>query len=269
MTSAPPPRPDVRDVLEDVARIGPFFVLQTPEPDTSNTSNISNGPDAPGGSDISDGWVPFGRLHADPGPLADRIAQVRSTLGSDDRVAASITFQGLVARLVAAPLAAVVLHGVLPDPRGMARRPDGDDPWAPGLPDARGTPSPDPADDPAGASALVADELLDGLVSPLVEAVRALVPVSGHVLWGNVASSLSGAGRVLDPARPCARPGLLGLLDGLVARAPLAGTGRLLRLEENRPDTEWGFRRRSCCLYYRIPGGGLCGDCVLASPRHR
>jgi len=22
--------------------------------------------------------------------------------------------------------------------------------------------------------------------------------------------------------------------------------------------------RASCCLFYRIPGGGLCGDCVLA-----
>ncbi|MGW5694872.1 (2Fe-2S)-binding protein, partial [Streptomyces asiaticus] len=24
-----------------------------------------------------------------------------------------------------------------------------------------------------------------------------------------------------------------------------------------------GYRRRTCCLYYRVPGGGLCGDCVL------
>ncbi|MGH3410268.1 MAG: (2Fe-2S)-binding protein [Streptosporangiaceae bacterium] len=27
-----------------------------------------------------------------------------------------------------------------------------------------------------------------------------------------------------------------------------------------------GFRRHSCCLYYRLPGGGLCGDCALAAP---
>ncbi|MGW4250864.1 (2Fe-2S)-binding protein, partial [Streptomyces californicus] len=25
------------------------------------------------------------------------------------------------------------------------------------------------------------------------------------------------------------------------------------------------FRRRSCCLYWRCPGGGLCGDCVFDS----
>lgn len=237
-------RADLDAALGDVARVGPFFVLDTP------------------GDGERDAWVPFRHLQADPGPLGDRIAQVRATLGSDDRVAASIAFQGLVARLVAAPLAAVVLHGVLPDPAGLSRRPDGEDPWAPGLPDVAGVRSPDPARDPEGAAALVADELLDGLVTPLVGAVRSLVGVSAHVLWGNVASALSGAGRVLDPARPRSRPALLGLLGGLLAREPLAGTGRLLRLDD-RPDTEWGFRRRSCCLYYRVPGGGTCGDCVL------
>jgi iron complex transport system ATP-binding protein len=25
------------------------------------------------------------------------------------------------------------------------------------------------------------------------------------------------------------------------------------------------YRRTSCCLYYRAPRGGLCGDCVLTS----
>jgi ferric iron reductase protein FhuF len=23
------------------------------------------------------------------------------------------------------------------------------------------------------------------------------------------------------------------------------------------------FRRTTCCLYYRLPDGGLCGDCAL------
>ncbi|MFI1618174.1 (2Fe-2S)-binding protein [Streptomyces lydicus] len=27
------------------------------------------------------------------------------------------------------------------------------------------------------------------------------------------------------------------------------------------------FARRSCCLYYRVPGGGLCADCVLRRAR--
>ncbi|PQM44543.1 Glutamate--cysteine ligase EgtA [Mycobacterium talmoniae] len=27
--------------------------------------------------------------------------------------------------------------------------------------------------------------------------------------------------------------------------------------------TDTDYRRLSCCLYYRTPGGGLCGDCAL------
>jgi ferric iron reductase protein FhuF len=42
---------------------------------------------------------------------------------------------------------------------------------------------------------------------------------------------------------------------GLLSTAPMSGTGSL--------SVGWGFRRRSCCLYYRVPGGGICGDCVL------
>jgi hypothetical protein len=28
------------------------------------------------------------------------------------------------------------------------------------------------------------------------------------------------------------------------------------------------FRRNSCCLYYRVPGGSLCGDCSLRDSEH-
>jgi ferric iron reductase protein FhuF len=44
--------------------------------------------------------------------------------------------------------------------------------------------------------------------------------------------------------------------EELLARESLRGHGRY-----ERPDR---FVRASCCLFYRIPGGGLCGDCVLA-----
>ena len=35
-----------------------------------------------------------------------------------------------------------------------------------------------------------------------------------------------------------------------------------------RPDTSF-FVRRSCCLYYRLPAGGKCGDCALIDPETR
>ncbi|RZT87746.1 FhuF-like iron-sulfur protein [Pseudonocardia sediminis] len=246
-TTAPSGRApvDVTAALDDVAAVGPFFAL----------------PVLDGG-----GAEPFARLHADPRPLSDRIARVRQSLGSDERVAASIGFQGLVARLVSAPLAAVVLHAVLPDLAGLSRRPGGDDPWAPGLTGAGGASTPDPAEDPGGAAAVLGAELVDAQLAPLVEAVRGLVAVSGHVLWGNVASALAGSARVLDSARPGSRPALLGVLGALLEHPSLSGTGRLLVLEPGVADTEWGFRRRSCCLYYRVPGGGKCGDCVLNRP---
>ena len=48
---------DVTAALADAATIGPFFELR---PVTEAV-----------------GWVPFARLHADPGPLSDRIETVR------------------------------------------------------------------------------------------------------------------------------------------------------------------------------------------------
>ncbi|MFD2121439.1 (2Fe-2S)-binding protein [Streptomyces cirratus] len=100
-----------------------------------------------------------------------------------------------------------------------------------------------------------------------------------------------------DPARPPRRPGrgaaraVRGIAPGTareqrlgpgrrVARADRPGTGGAggtpgrLPARRRRPPRRTGtfihedglgvaFTRRSCCLYYRVPGGGLCGDCVL------
>ncbi|MEY7980314.1 (2Fe-2S)-binding protein, partial [Streptomyces pilosus] len=43
----------------------------------------------------------------------------------------------------------------------------------------------------------------------------------------------------------------------LLTDPSLAGAGTL---------TGTAFRRRSCCLYYRVPGGGVCGDCCFVRP---
>jgi ferric iron reductase protein FhuF len=80
-----------------------------------------------------------------------------------------------------------------------------------------------------------------------------------------VASTLAGAKRMLSVDRPAAAGRATELAERLLAVDPLAGTGRLLRPVP--PDRHWSFRRRSCCLYYRVPGGGLCGDCVLLDRR--
>ncbi len=227
--------PDVRAVLADVAGLGPFFAVGTDPAEAADPA-----------------WRPLRDLWADPRPLRDRIAHVRRVLGSDDRVAASIAFQGLAAPVVSAPLAAVVLHGVLPDltPDRLRWRPSAGGPWPLwcGDPGSR---------DPADLAAQVGENL-----APLVAAVRAQVPISERLLWGNVASSVAAGKRLIGVERPAAATRAAEVVAQLLERGRLAGTGE--RRPPEPPDHGWTFRRRSCCLYYRVPGGGLCGDCVLA-----
>jgi hypothetical protein len=243
---------DVRALLADVAGIGPFFAVDT-------------GRVPPG-----EGWVPV-RALADPGdPLADRIAVVGTALGTDGRVAASIAFQGFAAQVVAPLVAAVAVHGVLwetsparPADRVAAFsatlhwRPGGAGPWLWWPGDAgRVVPCPEPSG---------LRTLLIGVLAPVVGAVRARVPVAERVLWGNVASAVASARQLVAAGRHDAAPRAAEVARHLLATPPLAATATLRA--PDAPDVGWSFRRRSCCLFHRVPGGGLCGDCVLRGPR--
>jgi hypothetical protein len=240
---------DVRDVLRDVARLGPFFAVGT---------------DPTAGADPA--WHPLTHLYSDPLPLRDRIAHVRRVLASDDRVAASVTFQGLAARVLSAPFAAAVLHGVVPrlTAAELHFQVSAAAPWPLWCraPSAAATP------DAAAAAAALAELLVDEHLGPLVAAVRAQVPVSEQVLWGNAASSIASGKRLVVADRPAAAARAAEVAAGLLASGPLADRGELLAPQE--PDRVWSFRRHSCCLYYRARDGGLCGDCVLqVSPTGR
>lgn len=70
----------------------------------------------------------------------------------------------------------------------------------------------------------------------------------------NAGSSLVAAASVVMRALPDAGAALGPLVPALLGHEALRGSGEL---------TPRGFRRSGCCLYYRVPGGGLCGDCVL------
>jgi ferric iron reductase protein FhuF len=225
-----------------VAGIGPFFAVAT-------------GPAPVGG-----GWVPLSALQGAPtanDPLTARIAAVRVALGTDTRVAASTAFQGLAAQLVAPLFAAAVVTGALPAAAdGLAAalhwRPDG---VGPGL--WWGTPGRIVA---APGAAALCDVLL-GLLAPLVGAVRGRASVAERVLWGDAASAVASARRLVAADRPAAASRATDLARDLLTRAPLAATA-VLRAPEP-PDRGWTFRRRSCCLYYRVAGAGVCDDCVL------
>lgn len=233
---------DARAVLAEVAGLGPFFTITTDPAESADPT-----------------WRPVADLYSDPGPLRDRIAHVHRTLGSDERVAASIAFQGLAALLVSAPLAAAVLHGVLPrlpaDRLHWRAATSGPWPLWCDAPDATAVPG------ARDAAAGLAGALFDEHLTPLIAAVRAQVPISERLLWGSVASSVASGKRLVTTRRPAAAARATEVAATLLATGPLAGTGELL--PPTGPDAGWTFRRRSCCLYYRVPGGGLCGDCVL------
>jgi siderophore-iron reductase FhuF len=113
--------------------------------------------------------------------------------------------------------------------------------------------------------------VVDEHLRPLIDAVRAVVPVAAALLWGNVASGLAGALRaVASGATPHGDKGAVSAsrchAEGLalLGYGPLRGSGDLT----NRCG-RLSFVRRSCCLYYRLEGGGMCGDCALPHTRGR
>ncbi|WP_406465712.1 (2Fe-2S)-binding protein [Streptomyces sp. NBC_01622] len=171
----------------------------------------------------------------------------------EPRIAASVAQQALAARLWSAALGCAALYDRIPDldPRLLywdAGSAAPDDLW---LAEVR----PLPVD-------ALADVVLHGHLEPLTAALVAHHRMSAGLLWGNAASALAGAARELDRwARARGRTEVAtrarALTTELLAHPLLAGTGTL---------TGTAFRRRSCCLYYRVPGGGVCGDCCFTQP---
>ena len=236
-------------MLRDVDSLGGFFAVST-----GRAAGV--GPSWRPLTDLLGGGAP-----GPDGPLAGRIDEVAAGLGASRRVAASLLQNSVAARFVSVLLAAAVEHRVLPDlPHGRLhwRR------WSGGpmplwIDDPAGSPLGAP-EDPATADA-VTRALVDVHLGPLAAAVRSVVSVPERTLWGNAASQLHGAVRVLGTQRPAALAPATALVRSVLGRRPFAGLGELL--DEPSHPTGLGFRRRSCCLYYRVPGGGYCADCVL------
>ena len=219
---APPRRAgdaEVAGALDAAATVGPYFAVQARE---------------------GDDWIAL-----DAAGLATLTDTIGERLGTTERrVAASIMFQGLAARLVSPVLAGLDRGIVLDlDPAVTAVRSRPGEAMGVTCAHIGGWLAPEPD------VALVGDVLLEQQLRPLGEAVAADGPVAEGLLWGNVASSLVGALKVLGGGAVAAR-----VVAELLDHGPLAGTGEL------GPD---GFRRRSCCLFYRTPAGGYCGDCAL------
>ena len=198
------------------------------------------------GSDNSDaaGWHPVGQSYADG--FADLIdATVKRYRTAELRIGASLVHLGHAARLWSPVLACALGHGVLPDLTDLQRADDGAQLRLP-------EPVGQPVDSPS------AELLYRAVVQHHLEPLEAglSVKLAPGLLSGNIASALVGASTALLAARPDLRPRIVGVTDSLLGIGRLAGSGTITgpRLD---------FRRRSCCLFYRIPDGGKCGDCPL------
>jgi len=174
----------------------------------------------------------------------------------EPRAAASAVQFGVLARLVAPALGAAVLGWRLDmNPAGLWWR------------DETGGPVPLSVPAPSVGSVGPGEwdrRLLDDLIGPVTVATAALIPVSGRVLWGNVASAVNAAALQLATQRPDLAAAAWRAVARLFA-SPLLAT-------ERQPPGP-AFRRSSCCLFYRlVPGGGpaaLCANCVLRVSRAR
>ncbi|CAM5655373.1 hypothetical protein SAVIM338S_06633 [Streptomyces avidinii] len=221
------------NVLRRLGSVGPFFT-------------VACGEQPPG-----PGFRPLDELYGDR--LAPYVGEVGRRIGSGPgRVAASTAQFGIVSRLWSLALGCAALSGRVPDlgpDRLWWRLPEAGslELWLPA-----------PAERPGESLGEALADAVLGNVSVLDAALRERFGVSPRVLRGNAASGLVGALRVLADRVP--GEAAVSLTAGLLADGgPLGGTGTFI----HEPGLGVAFVRRSCCLYYKVPGGGLCGDCVL------
>lgn len=237
--------PDPEELAKSLTGIGGFFTWAA----------------SPGGD-----LVPLREALVAPA-LPRRFAAMREALASstgqdrgsvDERIAVSAVQVGLVSRMWSVALAAAALHGWVPDLSTEV------------LACGQGHRNPVPlatvapaggrrVNGPVEAAEAVADLVLGASVGDITAACADLGHTSRQVLVSNAASALVGAARVLSTHRPevaeVAGATVFALLDDARLRAGGGFVGRT-------------FTRRGCCLFYRLPGHGLCPDCVLVRPGH-
>lgn len=174
------------------------------------------------------------------GPLVDAVGAWLGT--RERRVAASMVVLGYAARLVGPTVALLVRDGILLDvaPARVRYAYHPDTGFRLSLPEPSGR---------RGTAADWGPAVLDGHLAAVVHAVRKDTRVAEALLWGNVASGVAATLRVLGVREPA-----------LLHHGPLGNSGHY------RPDGT--FERTTCCLYYRLDGGGKCADCPLIHRRY-
>jgi FhuF 2Fe-2S C-terminal domain len=194
------------------------------------------------------GWHPVRQSYADG--CTDLIdATARRYRTTDLRIGASLVHLGHATRLWSPVLACMLGHGVVPDLKDLQRADDGAQLR---MPEPVGQAVDSPSAD------LLYRIVVKQHMKPFAAGLR--VKLAPALLAGNIASALVGASRALLSARPDLRDPILEVTNSLLDTGMLAGSGVIT-------SAHLGFRRRSCCLFYRVPGKSVCGDCVFRRTR--
>jgi hypothetical protein len=245
----------------ETSALGEFFVLDF----------ITAGPRYRDGANPA-GWQPLSDLALPSDGFHRRTEQVRAALaamtGADPdqierRVAASVAHLGISARIISPFLGlAVLYHRLLPVgidtlhwqpdvrgafPLGLAPTP------APGIEVGGGPIGGGPG---SAVSVDFAHWLGAGPVATITEAAQTL-GVSSQIGWGNVASAMHAGAAAIGRARPELTSRSLEFATAVLAEPPLHG--------RHFTDVDGQFRRRNCCLIYRLAAdsAAVCGDCIL------
>nr|WP_051064557.1 (2Fe-2S)-binding protein [Nocardiopsis halotolerans] len=221
---------------------------------------LETGPPGPG-------WLPLGGGCAvAPGTLAAEVEGVRVRLAGlsaepntrvEWRVAASVFHQGLATRVLSPVLAAGVCHGALVDAARFHGDPHRRGPVVLRTSQQRAAPV-------VGGTAELADwierTVVLGVMARVARGLAGAGRVAPGLLRGNTAAALAGAVRALGEDRPEHAARAEAVAADLLTRPSLDGTGGYTGTDASGLGV---FRRTTCCLYYRLPGAGYCGDCAL------
>lgn len=230
----PIPASEVNRARRRAVGAGMFFGLHHPDPrrQWQSAQQLYNGDDA---------------------EIVHMLRLVTSRMGGEPRVAASLCFQGYASRLLSPLIACVMLNGCMPKISAQQLY------WRHGDTEMV-TLAADSVEGVTGPPRELLDELISSTFShhldPLAEALHRQVSVAARLLHGNATAALISALRLVD-----SHSGLdwREMAKHALGHQRLRGGGWLR-------DGEPSFVRHSCCLYYRVSPGSMCGDCSLSHP---
>ncbi|SQD99670.1 MULTISPECIES: (2Fe-2S)-binding protein [unclassified Parafrankia] len=249
---------EVASALRRLAEISPYFEADIAV-DLAGAGEVGGAGPVP---------VRVDELYRGGAALAAAVDGVNERLGGvERRVAASTLALGHAARLWSVALGCWATAGIVPDlpPPRLRVQPRLTAPVRLIVDETAGW----RVESLADAVDLLREIVVEDHLRPYFTALRGETRLAPRLLWGNAASALVGSTRVLAASPLVTRTkDVPRMAAALLATPPLAGT-TVHAVTSDGGLAVSSVVRRSCCLFYRVPGGGTCGDCPLSPAAER